>query len=108
MESLGERLNEASGATAAQVELNKKRESEVGKLRKDLEESNIQHEATLVSLKKKQADSVSEMTEQMDQLNKMKAKVNKDCGQIMAEIADVRAATDEVARSKASAEKSYR
>merc|ERR1712226_1098906 len=29
MESLGERLNEASGATAAQVELNKKRESEV-------------------------------------------------------------------------------
>merc|ERR1711936_1384236 len=31
MESLGERLNEASGATAAQVELNKKRESEVSK-----------------------------------------------------------------------------
>ena len=42
MESLGERLNEASGATAAQVELNKKRESEVSKLRKDLEECNIQ------------------------------------------------------------------
>merc|ERR1719167_2162607 len=42
MESLGERLNEASGATAAQVELNKKRESEVGKLRKDLEECKIQ------------------------------------------------------------------
>merc|ERR1719173_328474 len=108
MESLGERLIEAGGATAAQVELNKKRESEVGKLRKDVEESNIMHEATLVSLKKKQADSISEMSEQMDQLNKMKAKVNKDCGQIMAEIADVRAATDEVARSKASAEKSQR
>ena len=41
MESLGERLNEASGATAAQVELNKKRESEVTKLRKDLEEYKI-------------------------------------------------------------------
>merc|ERR550525_520747 len=108
MESLGERLNEASGATAAQVELNKKRESEVSKLRKDLEECNIQHDATLVSLKKKQADSISEMSEQMDQLNKMKAKVAKDCGQIANEIADVRAATDEVARSKASAEKSQR
>ena len=34
----------------------------------------IQHDATLVSLKKKQADSISEMSEQMDQLNKMKAK----------------------------------
>merc|ERR1712180_374302 len=68
----------------------------------------IQHDATLVSLKKKQADSISEMSEQMDQLNKMKAKVTKDCGQIANEIADVRAATDEVARSKASAEKSQR
>ena len=60
----------------------------------------IQHDATLVSLKKKQADSISEMSEQMDQLNKMKAKVSKDCGQIANEIGDVRAATDEVARSK--------
>merc|ERR1711971_1529057 len=108
MESLGERLIEAGGATAAQVELNKKRESEVGKLRKDLEESNIMHEATLVSLKKKQADSISEMSEQMDQLNKMKVKVAKDCAQIANEINDVRAATDEVGRSKASAEKSQR
>merc|ERR1719394_2079912 len=38
----------------------------------------------------------------------MKAKVAKDCTQIMAEIQDVRAATDEVGRSKASAEKSQR
>ena len=100
MESLGDRLNEAGGATAAQVELNKKRESEVSKLRKDLEQSSIQHEATLVSLKKKQSDSIAEMTEQMDQLGKMKAKVSKDCSQIQNEIGDVRAATDEVARSK--------
>jgi len=80
----------------------------VTKLRKDLEECRIQHDATLVSLKKKQADSIAEMSEQMDQLNKMKSKVNKDCSQIMAEIQDVRAATDEVGRSKASAEKSQR
>ena len=74
MESLGERLNEAGGATAAQIELNKKRESEVSKLRKDLEECQIQHEATLISLKKKHQDAVAEMAEQLDQLNKMKAK----------------------------------
>jgi myosin heavy chain 6/7 len=108
LESLGERLNEAGGATAAQIELNKKRESEVGKLRKDLEECQIQHEGTLTSLKKKHQDAVAEMTEQIDQLNKMKAKIEKDKGQIMNEIADVRAATEEVNRSKASAEKSHR
>merc|ERR1712242_565324 len=108
LESLGERLNEAGGATAAQIELNKKRESEVAKLRKDLEECQIQHEATLVSLKKKHQDAVAEMTEQIDQLNKMKAKIEKDKGQIMNEIGDVRAATEEVNRSKASAEKSHK
>merc|ERR1712008_121413 len=51
LESLGERLGEAGGATIAQVELNKKRENEVGKLRKDLEEAKIQHESTLMNLK---------------------------------------------------------
>merc|ERR1719290_699390 len=53
LEDLGERLNEAGGATAAQIELNKKREAELLKLRKDLEEANIQHETVLNNLKKK-------------------------------------------------------
>merc|ERR1712128_422299 len=108
MESLGERLNEASGTTAAQIELNKKRESEVTKMRKDLEEANIQRDATITSLKRKQQDAIAEMSEQIDQLAKMKAKIEKDKSQIMIEIQDVRAATDEVGRSKASAEKSFR
>merc|ERR1711937_663680 len=72
LEELGERLNEAGGATHAQIELNKKREAEVQKLRKDLEEANISHEATLIGLKKKHQDAVSEMAEQIDQLSKMK------------------------------------
>ena len=38
----------------------------------------------------------------------MKAKIEKDKNQILAEVADVRAATDEVGRSKSSAEKSLR
>merc|ERR1711936_597012 len=53
-------------------------------------------------------DAIAEMSEQIDQLGKMKAKIEKDKSQIMIEIQDVRAATDEVARSKASAEKSYK
>merc|ERR1712240_915798 len=64
LENLGERLGEASGATTAQIELNKKREAEVTKLRRDLEEAHIQQEATLVSLKKKHQDAICEMTEQ--------------------------------------------
>merc|ERR1719192_2477129 len=104
LENLGERLTEASGATTAQIELNKKREAEVTKLRKDLEEAHIQQESTLVGLKKKHQDAIAEMTEQVDQLTKMKSKVEKDKQQIMHEIADVRAATDEVHRCAATDE----
>merc|ERR1712045_338482 len=108
LENLGERLNEASGATSAQIELNKKREAEVTKLRRDLEETQIQQEATIVGLKKKHQDANAEMQEQIEQLNKIKAKIEKDKTVIMHETADVRAATDEVNRSKAASEKSLK
>merc|ERR1719433_1412541 len=108
LENLGERLGEASGATSAQIELNKKREAEVSKLRRDPEEAKIQQEATIVGLKKKHQDANAEMQEQIEQLNKIKSKIEKDKTQIMHEIADARAATDEVNRSKASAEKNLK
>merc|ERR1711976_443905 len=106
MEKIGDRLDEAGGATAAQTELNKKREAEVQKLRKDLEEANIQHEAVLMNLKKKHQDAIQEMSEQIDQLTKMKSKIEKDKSKIQAEIGDARAATEEVARAKGASEKS--
>merc|ERR1719158_2636068 len=106
IEQLGDRYDEASGATVAQVELNKKREAEIVKLRKDVEEANIASESVLSNLKRKQGDSVLEMQEQIDALAKMKAKIDKDKQTIMAEIADARAATEEVVRSQASADKS--
>merc|ERR1711971_923026 len=106
IEHLGDRYDQASGATVAQVELNKKREAEIVKLRKDVEEANIASESVLSNLKRKQGDSVLEMQEQIDALAKMKAKIDKDKQVIMAEIADARAATDEVGRSQASADKS--
>merc|ERR1712098_713983 len=61
LDDMHERVDEAGGATAAQIELNKKREAEIGKLRRDVEEANISHEAILVSLKKKHVDATGEM-----------------------------------------------
>merc|ERR1712008_293599 len=74
MENLTERLSEASGATSAQIELRKGRLAEVTKIRRDLEETHIQQEATIIGLKKKQQDANAEMQEQIEQLTKMKAK----------------------------------
>ncbi|XP_042243039.1 myosin heavy chain, muscle-like isoform X16 [Homarus americanus] len=105
LEELGERLDEAGGATAAQIELNKKREAELSKLRRDLEESNIQHEGALVNLRKKHNDAVAEMSEQIDHLNKMKARIEKDKDSLKRDADDAKAAMDGLARDKAAAEK---
>jgi len=105
LDDLTDRLDEAGGATSAQMELNKKREAELGKLRRDLEEVNIQHEASLASLRKKHNDTVAEMAEQVDHLNKMKARCEKEKECLKRETDDARAASDGLARDKASAEK---
>ncbi|XP_063225508.1 myosin heavy chain, muscle isoform X33 [Bacillus rossius redtenbacheri] len=105
LEELGERLEEAGGATSAQIELNKKREAELSKLRRDLEEANIQHESTLVNLRKKHNDAVAEMGEQIDQLNKLKAKAEHDRASIYNELNNLRGAVDGLTRDKAAAEK---
>merc|ERR1712088_1260802 len=105
LDDLTERLEEAGGATTAQVELNKKREAEIGKLRRDLEEAAIQHDATLASLKKKHLDAVAEMSEQIDQLNKMKQKIEKEKHANRLQIDEIRAAQDTICNEKASVEK---
>ncbi len=57
-----------------QMDMNKKREAEIQKIRRDLEEQQIQSEAQLASIKKKQQDAVNELSEQVDQLSKVKSK----------------------------------
>merc|ERR1711899_629158 len=78
IEDLASKLEDAGNSTATQIELNKKRESELAKLKAELEESNIAHEGTLAALRQKHNNNMSEMGEQIDSLNKMKAKAEKD------------------------------
>merc|ERR1719373_441732 len=105
LDDLSERVEEAGGATQAQVDLNKKREAEINKLRRDLEEANIQHEGILVALKKKHVDATSEMSEQVDQLNKMKQKIEKEKHAKKLQIDEIMAAIDVIANEKATLEK---
>merc|ERR1712156_681630 len=44
LEDIGTRLEQAGSNTSTQIELNKKREAELAKIKGDLEESNISHE----------------------------------------------------------------
>ena len=100
------RINEAENATCAQIELNKKRGSEIQKLRQDLEEATIQRETMMTTLKRKHQDAITEMTEQIEQLTKIKTKKETDKATITNDMQYVRAATNEINKAKASLEKS--
>merc|ERR1712128_124516 len=105
IEDLGGRLEEAGSNTSTQIELNKKRESELGKLKVDLEESNISHEGTLSAMRSKHNNSMSEMGENIDSLNKNKAKSEKDKAGMERDLMDARAGLDETMRERANMEK---
>ena len=74
LDEMNERLEEAGGLTATQQELNKKREAEVLKLRREIEDSHMQAEQAAAQSRKKQQDIIAELSEQLDQAQKAKAK----------------------------------
>merc|ERR1711997_62880 len=102
---LAEKLEDAGNNTATQIELNKKRESELAKLKSELDESNIAHEGTLAALRQKHNNNMSEMGEQIDGLNKMKAKAEKDKAGLERDLQEVRAGLDESMRDRANHER---
>ncbi|XP_041092607.1 myosin-7-like [Polyodon spathula] len=108
LEELSERLEEAGGATSAQIEMNKKREAEFLKLRRDLEEATLQHEATSSTLRKKHADSTAELGEQIDNLQRVKQKLEKEKSEFKLELDDVVSNMEHVAKAKANLEKMCR
>uniref|UniRef100_A0A452IVJ3 Myosin heavy chain 1 n=1 Tax=Gopherus agassizii TaxID=38772 RepID=A0A452IVJ3_9SAUR len=106
LEEISERLEEAGGATAVQIEMNKKREAEFQKMRRDLEEATLQHEATAAALRKKHADSTAELGEQIDNLQRVKQKLEKEKSELKMEIDDLASNLETV--SKAKVQKQYR
>jgi myosin heavy chain 6/7 len=105
IEDLGQRLEDAGNNTATQIELNKKREAELAKLKGELEESNIGHEGTLAALRQKHNNNMADLGEQIDGLNKNKAKSEKDKSGMERDLQEARAGLDEVMRERANHER---
>ncbi|XP_035677217.1 myosin-7-like [Branchiostoma floridae] len=105
LEDIGEKLEESSGATAAQVEQNKKREAELQKVRRELEEATIGHEAATASLRKKHNDTVADMTESVENLQRAKTKLEKEKNSLRVEVDDLASNVEQVTKQKVQAEK---
>ncbi|TKS91616.1 Myosin-16 [Collichthys lucidus] len=104
LEDLSDRLEEAGGATVAQIEQNRKRETDLLKLRRELEEAALQAEATASGLRKKHSDAMAELGEQLENLTRLKVKLEKDKQCMKAEIEDLNATMEATQKAKMNSE----
>jgi len=108
MEEATHSLDEASGITASHVDLNKRREEELANLRRTLQETNMQHEAVMHSLRKRHNDSVNELSDKIDHVNKNKMRAEKDRSNLRREAEDAKSQLDTLCRDKTAAEKTVK
>merc|ERR1712172_295609 len=105
IEDIASRLEEAGSNTSTQVELNKKREGELARLKGELEELNIAHEGTLAALRMKHNNTMSELGEQIDNLNSNKIKAEKDKAGMERDLQEARSTLEDAVREKAELDK---
>nr|XP_060496089.1 myosin-15 isoform X2 [Panthera onca] len=105
LEDLNERLEEAGGTRLAQLDIMKKQETKFQKLRQDMEKATLHFEATSASLKKRHADSLSELQGRLENLQQVKQKLEKDKSDLQLEVGDLLTNVEQMTRAKANSEK---
>merc|ERR1711970_1652525 len=101
-------MGEAAGNTQAQIEISKRREAEMAKLRRDLEEASLNHESTLSNIRKKQADQLSSLSEQTESLQRNKQKLEKEKSEMKMEVDELTVNVESLTKSKLNFEKQAR
>ena len=105
IEDIASRLEEAGANTSTQVELNKKREGELARLKGELEELNITHEGTLAALRMKHNNTMSDLGENIDSLNSSKIKAEKDKAGMERDLSDARLSLEDAVKSRSELER---
>jgi len=93
---LQERIEEVEAGADGQFEINRKRDAELAKLRKLLEDVHLEAEQTQHVLKKKHQESVVDFQDQIDILTKSKTKVDKEKSKYQSEVYEL---TDQLERA---------
>merc|ERR1712055_1244778 len=105
IEDIANRLDAAGSDTATQVDLNKKREGELARLKAELEELNIAHEGTLAALRMKHNNTMADLGEQIDSLSSNKTKSEKDKAGMELDLRDARCDLEDAVKGKAELDK---
>ena len=87
--ALSERLTEAEGGAENQLDINRKREAEMAKLRKLLEDVHTESEQNIHLLKKKHQEAMMEFQEQIEKVSITKEKITKEKSKMSTEISEL-------------------
>ncbi|KAH8301232.1 hypothetical protein KR018_008806 [Drosophila ironensis] len=102
---MSERLEEAEGGAEHQFEANRKRDAELLKLRKLLEDVHLESEETATLLKKKHNEIITDFQEQVEILTKNKARAEKDKAKFQAEVYELLSQIESYNKEKIISEK---
>ena len=75
------------------------------KIRRDMEESNLMHETVLNNLRRKHAEQLAEMSESIDNFQRLKQKLEKEKSEMSMEIGDLNSSVETLTKNKLSFEK---
>jgi len=103
--SLSERLTESESGSESQLDINRKREAEMAKLRKLLEEVHTESEQQIHTLRTKHQTSMMELQEQIERVSRDKEKVVKEKGVMKTEISELYAQIEILQSEKVSIKK---
>merc|ERR1719431_146153 len=103
--SLTERLTEAESGSESQLEINRKREAEMAKLRKLLEDVHTESEQQIHTLRTKHQIAMMELQEQIERMSRDKEKVVKEKGVMKTEISELYAQIEILQSEKISIKK---
>lgn len=82
--------------------MNKKREAELQRLRRELEEVSLQSESLGSSLRKRHGEALAELGEQCESLQRTRAKLEKEKQNLRLEVEDLAASVDNLQKAKVS------
>ncbi|XP_058838909.1 paramyosin, long form [Topomyia yanbarensis] len=97
---MSERLEEAEGGAEGQLEINRKRDAELNKLRKLLEDVHLESEETAHILKKKHQEIVNDFNEQIESVTKAKQRIEKEKSKLQTEIYELLSQIESVSKDR--------
>ena len=102
---LSERLTEVEGGAESQLDINRKREAEMAKLRKLLEDVHNESEQTIHILRKKHQEAMMELQEQIQAISRSKELTVKEKSKLHVEIQELMAQIEVLTSEKVSMKK---